>query len=155
MNETIQARAPHSSFQPRELPSGWRWVRLGDVCETGSGGTPARGNRHYYGGEIPWIKSGELCDGLVCSTEETLTQEGLFSSSAKIIPRGTLLIAMYGATVGRLGVCGMDATTNQAICAILPCESVDRDFLFFHLLKIRQVLVETSFEALNPILARP
>lgn len=127
-----------------------RVVRLGDVAETSSGGTPQRGVLKYYGGNIPWIKSGELPDGLITQVEEFITEEGLAKSSAKIFPSGTLLIAMYGATVGRLGILGMAAATNQAVCAITPSSEIDQEYLFFWLLTIRNELIEASFGGAQP-----
>jgi len=132
------------------LPKGWKWARLGDVCNTTSGGTPSRGNASYYGGGIPWVKSGELTDGDVFKTSEKITQEGLNNSSAKLFPSGTLLIALYGATVGKLGILQMEAATNQAVCAIFPNELVLKDFLFFHLLSCREDLLEISFGGAQP-----
>ena len=132
------------------LPKGWRWVKLGEVCETGSGGTPSRGTSSFYGGSIPWVKSGELNDGVVCGTEESITELGLSNSSAKLVPKGTLLIAMYGATVGKLGILGIDAATNQAVCAIFPQDSVCRDYLFHFLFQQRKTLVERSFGGAQP-----
>jgi type I restriction enzyme S subunit len=79
-----------------ELPNSWEWVKLGDICNTTSGGTPSRKNNSYFDGNIPWLKSGELENGLIKKTEEFITHEGLNESSAKIIPSGTLLIALYG-----------------------------------------------------------
>jgi type I restriction enzyme S subunit len=103
------------------LPHGWAWARLEQVALTSSGGTPRRDRREYYSGTVPWVKSGELRDGLVSEVAEYLTEQGLANSSAKILPRGTLLIALYGATVGKLGILDIDhATTNQAVCAIQP-----------------------------------
>ncbi|MEP7338927.1 MAG: restriction endonuclease subunit S [Acidobacteriota bacterium] len=125
-------------------------ARLGDVAETTSGGTPQRGVARFYGGGIPWVKSGELPDGLIIGTEESITEEGLANSSTKLLPSGTLLIAMYGATVGKLGILGMPATTNQAVCAITPRDELDRDYLFHWLLKIRSSLVEASFGGAQP-----
>lgn len=132
------------------LPEGWKWVKLHEVCETTSGGTPIRGIKEYYGGNIPWIKSGELPDGIVSSTEETITEEGIKSSSAKMIPKGTLLMAMYGATVGRVGITNMEATTNQAICAILPNEDLISSFLFYYLIAIRNNLIKKAFGGAMP-----
>jgi len=91
-----------------------------------------------------------LNDGLIERTEETITEEGISSSSAKIFPAGTLLIALYGATVGKLGVLQMDAATNQAVCAIFPSVSVLRDYLFYVLLLERHRLVEISFGGAQP-----
>ena len=132
------------------LPPSWRWVRLGEVCETTSGGTPSRGYREYYEGSIPWVKSGELSDGLIYSTEETITELGLENSSAKLFPEATLLIALYGATVGKLGILKIKAATNQAVCAIFQNEEMDRDFLFYYLLFYRPSLLNETFGGAQP-----
>ena len=126
------------------------FVSLADVADTASGGTPQRGVVQFYGGDIPWVKSGELPDGLITSTEETITESGIAASSAKVLPEGTLLIAMYGATVGKLGITAMKAATNQAVCAILPGPKVDRDFLFYWLLRSRERLIKASFGGAQP-----
>lgn len=133
-----------------KLPPSWRWVRLGEVCETTSGGTPSRGYREYYEGSIPWVKSGELNDGFIYSTEETITELGLENSSAKLFPKETLLIALYGATVGKLGILKVGAATNQAVCAIFPNHEIDRNFLFFYLLFYRHSLLNLSFGGAQP-----
>lgn len=103
--------------------------RLGDLVTTTSGGTPNRSVLSNYGGGIPWVKSGELHAGLITETEETISAEGLASSSAKVFPAGTVLLAMYGATAGVVGRLGVDAATNQAICAISPGPSLDPEYL--------------------------
>ena len=95
-------------------------LAIEEFCETGSGGTPERSKRQYYGGSIPWVKSGELREDVILDTEERITELGLKESSAKIVPRGSILLAMYGATVGRMAFLGIDAATNQAICNIRP-----------------------------------
>lgn len=138
-------------FMQRPIPDGWQWVRLGDVCETSTGGTPSRGNSKYFGGDIPWVKSGELEDGLVLDTEEKISIDGMNNSNAKIFPKGTLLIALYGATVGRLGILGLDATTNQAVCAIFPKQDIaDSRYLFYFLLGERPKLLEQSYGGAQP-----
>lgn len=126
------------------------WVKLSSVAKTSSGGTPARGNRNYYGGNIAWIKSGELPDGEIYFSEETITEEGLQYSSAKLFPIDTLLIAMYGATVGKLGILTFPAATNQAVCAITPTNSLDKNYLFYWLLNIRNNLIKASFGGAQP-----
>ena len=126
------------------------WVKLKDVCDTMSGGTPSRDIAAYYGGDIPWVKSGELLDGLITDTEEKITKAAVASSSAKLFSAGTLLIALYGATVGRLGILGIDATTNQAVCGITPNEQLDRDFLFYYLLKQREKLIDSRTGGAQP-----
>lgn len=125
-------------------------VRLGEICYTTSGGTPSRSRQDFFGGVIPWVKSGNLNDGIVGSVDEFITEAGLSSSSAKIFPAGTLLIAMYGATVGKLGILAMDAATNQAVCGIQPTKKIDRDFLFHLLLFRRTELVDKSVGGAQP-----
>ncbi|MCA0211652.1 MAG: restriction endonuclease subunit S [Proteobacteria bacterium] len=97
-------------------------VRIGDFCETGSGSTPPRDKmaRYYDGGTIPWVKSGELRESIIDATEEHVTEAALKETSVKLVPANALLVAMYGATVGRLGILGVQATTNQAVCHIVP-----------------------------------
>lgn len=107
-------------MQTTKLPADWRWATIGEIADTTSGGTPSRGNSAYFAGTIPWVKSGELNDSIVTCTEECISEEAIRNSSAKVFLKGTPLVALYGATVGRTGILGMDAATNQAICAIMP-----------------------------------
>jgi type I restriction enzyme S subunit len=115
--------------------NGFQQVSIGEFCETGSGGTPSRQKaEEYFGGTIPWVKSGELRENVITSTEESITDIGLKESAAKLLPRNTLLVALYGATVGRIGVLGIEAATNQAVCYIIPDERrVNRQYLFYAL----------------------
>ena len=124
------------------LPRGWVEATIEDIAYTATGGTPDRKNPAYFGGDIPWVKSGELGDGRVYASEESLTALGVDESSAKIFPKGTLCIALYGATVGKLGILEMDATTNQAVCGIFVPPEVRREYLFHYLTLIRPKLVE-------------
>jgi len=116
-----------------------KWVSkpIGAFCQTGSGGTPSRQEEsRFYGGRIPWVKSGELKEAIIFGTEETITEAALTESSAKLIPSGALLVAMYGATVGRIAILGIEAASNQAVCHIVPDESVaDQRYLFYALRK--------------------
>jgi type I restriction enzyme S subunit len=125
--------------------------RLDDIAETTSGGTPERRIDMYYGGDIPWIKSGELNDGVIEQAEEFITGEGLQNSSAKIYPKGTLVVALYGATVGKTGILGIDASSNQAVCAITPkTNDVSTRFLFWFLRHKRPEFLENSFGGAQP-----
>lgn len=134
-----------------ELPEGWKWVRVGEVCETTSGGTPSRQKAEYFGGKIPWVKSGELEDDVIRSAAETITESGLANSSAKIFPAGTPLVALYGATVGRTGLLGIDAATNQAVCALFPQGSVlDAHYLLRYLQSQRKDLIDASAGGAQP-----
>ncbi|VGO17756.1 Type-1 restriction enzyme EcoKI specificity protein [Pontiella desulfatans] len=129
---------------------GWKTERLGDVAKTSSGGTPKRGVTDYYGGDIPWVKSGELGDGTVYDVQETITQSGLDNSSAKLFPKGTLCIALYGATIGKLGILGVDATTNQAVCGIFLPEDIDTQYVFYFLESIRKDLINQGKGGAQP-----
>lgn len=134
-----------------ELPEGWLWTKLGDLNETTSGGTPKRSNKDYYGGDIPWLKSGELEDNVITKAEETITELGLKKSSAKIFPTGTLLIALYGATVGKTGKLAIESATNQAICGIFNEGQVFYDqYLWHYLISFRNNLIEKSFGGAQP-----
>lgn len=115
---------------------GWKTARLAEVCTTGSGGTPSRSSmeRYYEGGTIPWVKSGELRESIINDTEEHVTEVALRETSVKLVPAGALLLAMYGATVGRLGTLGVAATTNQAVCHIIPDPKVAEARYVYHAL---------------------
>ncbi|HEY9827358.1 MAG TPA: restriction endonuclease subunit S, partial [Stenomitos sp.] len=107
-----------------------------------SGGTPSRKNPEYFLGNIPWVKSGELKDGLINATDESITEEALANSSAKLFPAGTVLMAMYGATIGKTATLGIDASSNQAICAFFPDPSLCiPQYLRYQLIYNRENLV--------------
>jgi type I restriction enzyme S subunit len=125
-------------------------IQLGNVCETTSGGTPSRCRPDFFDGDIPWIKSGELEDNVISRAEEHISQHALRESSAKLFPQGTLLVALYGATVGKTGVLGMDAATNQAVCALFPKPNLDRYYLWWFLRRMRPVFVDGSFGGAQP-----
>lgn len=121
----------------------WKTEALGDIAFMTSGGTPSKKNPGYYkNGTIPWVRSGELENGAIRDTEIKITQAGLESSSAKIFPRGTLLIALYGATIGKLAYLEIDACTNQAICGIFENDKVSLKYLYYYLLYHRPNLVK-------------
>jgi type I restriction enzyme S subunit len=125
-------------------------VRLGDAFKTTSGGTPSRRNANYYRGEIPWVKSGELKSNIILDTEEKISAEAVINSSAKVFPKGTLLIALYGATIGKLAWLGIDATTNQAVCGIFNNEDHDLRYLYWYLFHKRKKLIEAGIGGAQP-----
>jgi type I restriction enzyme S subunit len=102
------------------LPEGWTDGTIADFYETASGGTPSRRHPEYFTGEIPWVKTQELLNGFITDTQEAITEDGLANSSAKLFPSKTVIMALYGATVGELGILAMEAATNQACCALFP-----------------------------------
>ena len=132
------------------LPSGWVWSTVGEIAETQTGGTPSRRSAHFFQGHIPWVKSGELRDGVVHATEERITEDALDSSNAKLFPKGTLCIALYGATIGKLGILGMEATTNQAICGIFLPEGMETRFVYYFLESIRPDLIKLGQGGAQP-----
>ena len=116
------------------IKSKWRIVKIGDVCKTASGGTPLSTIEEYYkDGDIPWINSGEIRNGIINSNNKFITQSGLENSSAKIFPVDTVLVAMYGATAGQVGILTYEAATNQAVCGILPSDNVLPKYLYYYL----------------------
>ena len=125
-------------------------VSLGDIFFTTSGGTPSRKIPEFYNGTIPWIKSGELDKGIITKAEEYITEKAVKSSSAKLFPKGTLLIALYGATIGKLSFLGIDATTNQAICGIFDNKEIDLKYLYYYLLFQRPKLIEVGIGGAQP-----
>lgn len=128
----------------------WEIKKLGEVCHTTSGGTPNRGNKNFYNGNIPWVKSGELDRGVIFDTEEKITEEAVKNSSAKVFPKGTLLIALYGATIGKLAFLGIDAATNQAICGIYQNNKIDSKYLYNYLFHKKRDLVGQGIGGAQP-----
>ena len=118
------------------LPEGWRWGTIEDFCkEMKSGGTPSRSRNDYWDKkDYPWLKSGEIHNNIIVSVEEFISQAGLDNSSAKIIPQGAVLMAMYGATAAQVAYLNCDTTTNQACCNMICHSKEDAAYLFFHLL---------------------
>ena len=134
-----------------ELEEKYEKKILGNLTKTTSGGTPSRNQKSYWNGTIGWLKSGELNDGYITEVEEYITEEGLNKSSAKLFPKGTLLIAMYGATVGRLGILKIKTTTNQAICGILnDKKEFETLYMFYFLKKSREKMIKDSFGGAQP-----
>lgn len=133
-----------------QVPEGWIYKLVSSFVKTTSGGTPSRAKSEYYTGSIPWVTTGELKRKLILNTKEKLTEEAVVKSSAKLLPPNTILMAMYGATIGRLSILGVEATCNQACCAFLPSEDYSRDFLFYYLDFIKADLIKMGSGAGQP-----
>lgn len=134
----------------KDIPKHWEVKKLEEVCFTTSGGTPSRQKSSYYNGHIPWVKSGELDKGLILDTEEKISEEAIKNSSAKIFPKGTLLIALYGATIGKIAFLGIDAATNQAICGIFKNDKIESYFLYYFLSFKKSELVKQGIGGAQP-----
>lgn len=129
----------------------WDIVKVGDICETTSGGTPLKSREDfYYPQEIPWINSGEVRNGEIYQANKYISRIGLEKSSAKIIPANSVLVAMYGATAGQVGLLKIEASTNQAICSILPNERFNPKFLYYVLSSKTNDLIEMSVGGAQP-----
>lgn len=129
-------------------------VPLAEVALTTSGGTPSRGVAEYYGPGHFWVKSGEVNQDVVLETEETITPAGLANSSAKLMPAGTVLLAMYGATAGEVGLLGVQAATNQAVCCITPREGVSAEYLVLALKAQKATLKSLAVGGAQPNLSQ-
>ena len=132
---------PHYENEPFEVPKGWEWQKLGDIGVWQSGATPSRLNKEYYGGNIPWLKTGDLNDGYIQEIPETITQKALEETSVKLNPAGSVLIAMYGATIGKVGILTFPATTNQACCACVEYNGIEQMYLFYFLLSHKEEFI--------------
>lgn len=132
-----------------EIPKDWEIDIIGNLCKTASGGTPSRSNLSFYNGDIKWFTTGELNDGYLYDSIEHINKEALNNSSAKLFDTGTVLMAMYGATIGKLGVLTQAATTNQACCAF-EHSSILSLYLFYYLLFKRKAIIELGCGAGQP-----
>ena len=141
---------PHYPF---ELPKGWVWTTLGEIGSWQSGATPSRMNKDYYGGNIPWLKTGDLNDGTIIYIPEYITQRALEETSVRLNPKGSVLIAMYGATIGKIGILSFPATTNQACCACYEY-SINQMFLFYFLLANRENFIAMGGGGAQPNISK-
>lgn len=136
--------------QPYQIPENWVWTRLGEVFEWGSGGTPPRKEKENFEGKIPWFKTGELNNEYLYNSEERITQRALDNSSAKLYPPNTVIMAMYGATIGKLGILSVDGTTNQACACAKPNKYVLVKYLFFYLMSRKEDFIKKGKGGAQP-----
>lgn len=129
----------------------WQEKRLGDVCDTGAGGTPLKSHKDYYeNGIIPWVRSGEVCKKEIIKSELFITEKGLKNSSARLFPPETVLIAMYGATAAQTGILKFKASTNQAVCGILPNSNFLPEFIYYFFSAKKSDLVKQAVGGAQP-----
>ncbi len=128
-------------MNPNHLPQGWKIKKMPDVVKWGSGGTPKATVREYYeNGTIPWLIIGDLNDGIITESASKITRAGLDNSSAKIIPAGTLLVAMYG-SIGKLGITGIECCTNQAIAYAKELHGVTTQYMYYYMMLMKSKLI--------------
>ena len=125
-------------------------AKLGEIFEISSGGTPSKSHPEYYGGNIPWVKTGDLKKEYLDEVENYITEEGLNNSSAKMYEADTVLIAMYGATIGATSILKMNACTNQACAAFKKSEQVIPEYLYFFLRSQKEKFVKDGVGGAQP-----
>ena len=137
-----------------DIPDSWCWARLGTIGDWGAGATPARTNSQYYGGNIPWLKTGELNNDTIYDSEEHITDDALKNCSLRYCQIGDILIAMYGATIGKLAIAGVPLTTNQACCACTPYEGIYNLYLFYFLMEEKDNFTQMGFGGAQPNISK-
>ena len=144
----------HYENVPFDVPDGWCWTTLGEIGNWQAGATPSRMRKDYYGGKIPWLKTGDLTDGYIYDIPETITDKALDETSVKLNPSGSVLIAMYGATIGKVGILTCPATTNQACCACVGYNAVTQKYLFYFLLSHKEEFVKMGGGGAQPNISK-
>ena len=139
---------------PFEIPESWAWARLGNIGDWGSGATPSRTHPEYYDGSIPWLKTGDLTDSYITDIPEGISQLALEKTSVRLNESGSVLMAMYGATIGKLGILTYPATTNQACCACKPVYGVETLFLFYFLMSQRTAFIKRGEGGAQPNISK-
>ncbi|WP_278729503.1 restriction endonuclease subunit S [Holdemanella biformis] len=140
---------------PFYIPDNWEWARLGNIGEWKAGATPSKSNMEYYkNGSIPWLLTGDLNDGIIQEIPNKITEKALNETSVKLNPSGSVLIAMYGATIGKLGILSFPATTNQACCACNVFQPFYNLYLFYFLMANKIHFVKQGEGGAQPNISR-
>ncbi len=138
-----------------EFYQNYKISTIGKEFNTSAGGTPKKSNKDYYNnGDVPWLRSGEVKQGDIFETEMFITEKGLSESSAKLFPENTVLIAMYGATAGDVGILKLEASTNQAVCGIFPNDDFTSEFIYYMIQYKREMLVKQAIGNAQPNLSQ-
>ena len=140
--------------KPFDIPESWEWCKLGWIGNWGAGATPAKGNPEYYdNGTIPWLRTGELNNAYVYDSEIKVTPKALEKCSLRMCNVGDVLIAMYGATIGKVAIAGIKLTTNQACCACTPYEIYNK-YLLYYLMASKKTFIEMGEGGAQPNISR-
>ena len=140
---------------PFYIPDNWEWARLGNIGEWKAGATPSKSNMEYYkNGSIPWLLTGDLNDGIIQEIPNKITEKALNETSVKLNPSGSVLIAMYGSTIGKLGILSFPATTNQACCACNVFQPFYNVYLFYFLMANKIHFVKQGEGGAQPNISR-
>jgi len=141
--------------ESRDLPEGWKWVKLEDISVRIMGGTPKTSVPHFWNGNIVWVTAKTITEDqmYVYNSERKITKEGLKNSNAKLVPKGAVLLVTTGATAGKVAIAGVDLATNQQITAIIPKDGVFNIYLYYALKFFKNRLLElggkTTFKHIN------
>lgn len=130
--------------------SHWPSVKIRDIAKTQSGGTPSTAKSEYWDGDIPWINSGKLKDGIITKPSRYITKLGLKESSAKVFPKNTVVIALTGSTTGKVGVLGIESSVNQSITGIFPNDSFDSKYIYYQLIFLRKDILKKALGTAQP-----
>ena len=140
--------------KPFAIPANWCWVRLGEIGSWCAGSTPPRNYPDYYKGNIPWLKTGDLNDNFIEKVPEFVSDLALQDCSLRLNPVGSVLIAMYGATIGKLGILRVPMTTNQACCACVPFDGLFNLYLFYFLMANKARFVSQGAGGAQPNISK-
>ena len=140
--------------KPYDVPGSWAWERVGNVGSWSAGATPSRTNPEYYSGNVPWLKTGDLNDGYVSEVPEYISELALQKTSVRLNPAGSVLMAMYGATIGKLGILEVPMTTNQACCACIPFDGLYNKYLFYFLMGNRKNFIKMGEGGAQPNISK-
>ncbi len=140
--------------KPYDVPDNWAWERIGNVGSWSAGATPSRTNPEFYDGDIPWLKTGDLNDGYISDVSEYISKLALEKTSVRLNPTGSVLMAMYGATIGKLGILEIPMTTNQACCACIPFEGMYNKYLFYFLMGNRKNFIKMGEGGAQPNISK-
>ena len=129
----------------REIPENWKSTKISEIAKTYSGGTPTSSNKDYYNSkDVPWINSGELNESFISATDNYISDFGLRNSSAKLYPANSILVALYGATAGKVSFLSFEASSNQAVCGVIPNYVNLAEYLYFALSSLCQYYISLS-----------
>lgn len=142
------------SLTEGSFPTGWVLAELGELGDWGAGSTPARSNSSYYGGSIPWLKSGELKSDYITKSEEFVSELALKECSLRFNVPGDVLIAMYGANIGQTSIVGVESTTNQAVCACTPYAGLNNRFLLLTLRAMKRHFIGLGAGGAQPNISK-
>ena len=140
---------------PFAILDNWQWCRLGAIGNWQSGTTPNRKNNNFYdNGTIPWLLTGDLNDGYITNIPNKITELAYESTSLKLNPINSICIAMYGATIGKLGILTFPSTTNQACCVCSNYDGVEKLFLFYFLMNHKEYFIQQGFGGAQPNISK-